>query len=86
MIPRYQVYLHSPTWAVRRADALERAGYVCEECGTPYGLGVSSEDARPGLIARSLAKGKGAPLGPDLASASGEAVLDYPKSGAPSTT
>ena len=44
MIPRYQVYLHSPTWAVRRADALERAGYVCEECGTPYGLQVHHID------------------------------------------
>ena len=42
----YYTYLHTPEWHVRRADALERAGHRCEECGTPYGLQVHHIDYR----------------------------------------
>jgi 5-methylcytosine-specific restriction endonuclease McrA len=36
----YREYLASADWQVKRADAIERAGYRCEVCGLPWGLEV----------------------------------------------
>jgi len=41
LIPHsYADYLQSTEWRVRRADALEAAGFRCQRCGHMYGLDV----------------------------------------------
>jgi hypothetical protein len=34
----YEEYLRSPTWRLRRADAIKRAGGKCEDCRAEYRL------------------------------------------------
>lgn len=36
----YQAHLASPEWQAIKADALERAGYRCERCGSPWSLTI----------------------------------------------
>jgi 5-methylcytosine-specific restriction endonuclease McrA len=36
----YHEHLVSLDWQVIRANALQRAGYRCERCGSPWGLQV----------------------------------------------
>lgn len=36
----YQEHLASVDWQAIRADVLQRAGYRCKQCGSPYGLQV----------------------------------------------
>jgi 5-methylcytosine-specific restriction endonuclease McrA len=38
--PTYNAHLASADWLALRADVMQRAGYRCEQCGTPWGLQV----------------------------------------------
>lgn len=37
---RYRDYMHSPAWRRRRAQAVKRAGFRCERCGSMRRLEV----------------------------------------------